>query len=158
MTRVPDSLRAKTRRLAKGHGHRLKRFVVWEDKAGAACSNCSSYMKISMSNPIVPPEALTDCKDFIPRRSTIEAPDAAKARTVREAMAWLLPGQTLMINHADACGLGLRHGPCVLRNRIRGYALRHGGGKEFLVRHAFSNTAMAVTCVDESLPVITLEG
>jgi hypothetical protein len=158
MTRVPDSLRSKTRRVATGHGHRLKRFVVWEDKAGAACSNCSIYVKINMSNPIVPPEALADCKDFIPRRSTIEAPNAAKAGTVRQAIAWLLPGQTLMLKHANSCGLGLRHSQCGLRNRIRGYALRHGGGKEYLVRHAINNTAMAVTCVDESLPVITLEG
>jgi hypothetical protein len=73
-------------------------------------------------------------------------------------MAWLLPGQTLMIKHAGDCGLGLRGGPCGLRNRIHGHASRHGGGKEYIVRHAINNTVMAVTCIDESLPVIKLEG
>ena len=158
MTRVPDSLRAKTRSAAKRHGHRLKRFILWENKAGAACAKCAIYVKINMANPVIPPEALTPCKDFSPSRSPIEIPEAAKARTVREAIAWLLPGQTLLIKHTGTCGLGLKGAACILRSRIIGYASRHGGGKEYIVRHAINNTAMTITCIDESLPVITLEG
>ena len=152
--RVPDSLRAKTRIAASGRGHRLKRFVVWDDKAGAACTRCNVYIKIDMSNPLVPPAASEACKDFVPPKSTFEVPDAAQANTIRQVIAWLRPGETIVVNHTSPCGLNER-GFCPFRNRLMGHASRHGGGKEYTVRHIRSN-AIAITCIDATLPVITL--